>query len=171
MEQPDNYFGQLFIELSDFIKAQVPEIKWIDQDFGQLEHFEYRPDVDFPCLLIDFAATSYSDMSEGSQIGEVTVMLRLAFNPFSQSYQAAPTDVRQKAVAYYALEQKVFNNVQGWYNDFTTPFDRIGSDTEQRHQDGLRVRIQTFTTSYEDYSAMPMSSKSAANMVIDTEQF
>lgn len=166
----DNYFGQLLIELSDYIKTKVPEIKWIDQDFGQLKNFEYRPEVSFPAVLIDFGNTAYSELAGLSQLGEPTVIIRLAYAPFSQSYQAAPMNVRQKAVAYYALEQKLYNVVQGWFNDFTNPLIRIGADTDSQYEDiGLRVRVLTFVTSYEDHSAMPMNDKAAAAMVIDTD--
>jgi hypothetical protein len=162
-----NYFGQLYADLSDHIKAQVPEIRWIDQDLGQLETFEYRPEVSFPAVLIDFAATSYSEISELAQIGDVTIVLRLAFAPFSQSHQAAPTAVRDKALAYYALEQKLYNAVQGWQTDYSGPMIRNGADTERR-DDTLRVRALTFTTSYEDYSAMTINRSVAANLIIDT---
>jgi len=164
-----NFFGQLLLELSDFIKAQIPEIKWIDQDLGQLETFEYRPEVAFPCVLIDFAAASYSDLSELAQFGDVTVILRIAVSPFSQSHQSAPMNVREKALEYYALEQKVYEAVQGWQNEFTQPFRRVGADTEQRNQDGLRIRILTFNTAYEDYSAGTKTTKASVTLSVQRE--
>jgi hypothetical protein len=165
---PDNYFGQLLIDLSDFIAAQVPEIKWIDQDLGQLDIFEYRPDVAFPAILIDFDTTNYEGLGELAQLGMPRVTLKLVTCPFSGSYQSAPIGVRQKAVNYYALEQKIFNVLQGWYTDYTTPFTRVAADTNQKTIPGLRIRDMAFTTSYQDFSAMPMTSKQHSSLQIDT---
>jgi hypothetical protein len=165
-EPTTNYFGQLLIELADHIKTAVPEIRWIDQDLGQLETFEYRPAVDFPCVLIDFVASSYSEVAELAQLGDVTVVLRIGFAPFSQSNQAAPMDVRIRALDFYRLEQLVYEAVQGWHNEFTQPLIRVGADTERRN-DALRVRALTFTTMYEDYSALPMNNKQQANLNFD----
>lgn len=164
----DNYFGQLLIELSDHIKTEVPVLRMIDQDLGQLEEDDYRPKCAFPALLIDFAATTYSELSDLAQMGDVTLVLRLAFAPFSSSEQKAPMNVRQKALNYYALEQKLFEAVQGWNNEFTQPMIRVGADTERRN-DSLRVRVLTFTTNYEDYSKLPMTNKVAAPLDLESE--
>lgn len=166
-----NYFGQLLIDLADHIKEEVPAIKWIDQDFGQLESFEYRPAVDFPCVLIDFVATTYDQLAELAQMGNITVMLRLGFAPFSASNQTAPLDVREKALEYYAIEQKVFEAVHGFETEYSGPLMRVSSDSEQRDKDGLRVRILTFTASYEDLSKLPLRTKRTATLKIEKPPF
>jgi hypothetical protein len=161
-----NFFGELLTDLQDYLKTAVPSIKWIDQDLGQLEHFEYRPAVDFPCLLIDFSNATYSEEGGLVQFGDVNVMFRLGFAPFSQSYAAAPLDVRQQALGYYDIEQDLFEALQGWNNSFTTPFIRMHADTEHRPHDGLRIRLLTFNTAYEDHSAVPLTTKTPARLVV-----
>jgi hypothetical protein len=177
----NNLFGQLYLDLSERIKTEVPEIRWIDQDFGQLERFEYRPEVTFPCALIDFIQANYSNLSQLVQVGEVTVNIRLGFSPFSQAYHAAPTDVKEKALEYYSIEQKVFEAVQGWQPDppadwildepYAQPFIRVSSTTEQRDNDaiGLRVRVLTFTTGFEDETAIIKYKKTPASLEFDNE--
>jgi hypothetical protein len=177
----NNFFGQLYLDLSNYLKTSVPELKWIDQDFGQLETFEYRPNVDFPCALIDFLQSSYSNGAELSQFGDLTISIRLGFAAFSSSAQAAPLNVKEKALAYYALEQKVFKVLQGWqpvYEDenYTQPFIRMSAQTEQRisasgAQDasGLRVRVLMFNTTFEDQSAMKTYSKHAVTLEVEQE--
>lgn len=95
-----NFFGQLLKDIYTQLKTQVPELRWIDQDFGQLEIFQVRPSVSFPCALIDFQQTSYSNMSQLAQAGDLTITVRLGFAPFSASNQLAPDDVKDKALAY-----------------------------------------------------------------------
>jgi len=164
-----NYFADLFLAISDRIKEEVPEIKWIDQDFGQLEVFEMRPSVDFPCALIDFPNATYSQLLELGQMGDVTIMVRLGFAPFSTSNSAAPLEVREKAMEYYQIEQKVFQALHGWDTEFTDKLIRMAADTEQRDKDGLRVRILTFTTTYHDLSMVPVKVKRSASLNIQKD--
>ncbi|NOS92457.1 MAG: hypothetical protein HOP30_11080 [Cyclobacteriaceae bacterium] len=176
-----SFFSQLYIDLSDHLKKEIPDLKWIDQDFGQLEVFEYRAPVTFPCVLIDFTAAQYDNMSLRAQKAIVSVTLRLGFAPFSQTYQAAPLDVKEKALEYYDVEQAVYKALQGWQASgpegyYCEPFMRISSQTEQRvsasgTQDasGLRVRIITFNTGYDDLSAVPVARKVTASLEITPE--
>lgn len=177
----NNLFGQLYLDLSERIKTAVPEIRWIDQDFGQLERFEYKPEVAFPCALIDFIQANYSNLSQLAQVGEINVNIRLGFSPFSQSYHSAPTNVKEKALEYYDIEQKVFQALQGWSpqppaawdtdEPYTQPFMRVSAVTEQRDGDpiGLRIRVLTFTTSLEDESAMIRYTKEPAALDVNLE--
>jgi hypothetical protein len=164
----NNYFAQLYLDLSSHLNAQVPELRWIDQDFGQLEHFQIRPEVSFPCALIDFLSGTYSELAGVTQFGEVMVSIRIGFAPFSSSYHAAPDNVKEKALEYYNLEQKVYKAVQGWTPvadgiQYSQPFIRQSVMTEQRDgdQNALRVRVLTFATAYEDNSAATVTTTEA----------
>jgi hypothetical protein len=134
-----NFFGQLYLDLSAYLKTAVPELRWIDQDFGQLERFRYRPEVSFPCALIDFVQATYSNQAELAQIGEVTINIRIGFAPFSQSHQAAPQDVKERALAYYNLEQRIFEAVQGWAPVSPGPGGRAYLSTPHQANGGNRT--------------------------------
>jgi hypothetical protein len=177
MATTNSYFGQLFLDLCDYLKTAVPELKWIDQDFGQLELFEDRPTVSFPCCLIDFPMATFSNVSGNAQIGDITVQLRMGFAPFDKSYHLAPDVVRQKALEYYAIEQKVYEKLQGWEKDYTQPFSRINSGTEQRmsasdlaDKTGIRVRVMNFATGFNDDSALPSYTKAPATLEIQISE-
>lgn len=165
----NSFFSKLYLDLSDHIRQAVPEIMWIDMDFGQLERFRYRPGVNFPCVLIDFPQANYSNMAELSQIGDVLVAVRLGFAPFSQTYQEAPQNIREEGLKYFDLEQKLFEAVQGWNNEYCQPLSRVSAATEQRDNDeeGLRVRVLTFSTGYEDDSNYRTYQKVAASPEIN----
>jgi hypothetical protein len=171
-----SYFGKLFLALSDHIKATVPEVKWIDQDFGQLEQFEYRPAVAFPCVLIDYPLANYTGLSELSQLADITVQFRIGFAPFSQSNAEAPLSVREKALEYYQLEQKLYEAIQGFSTEYTQPLIRINAGTEQRlsandvaDNMGLRVRVMNFSTQFEDNSKLPVYNQTPATLEVDQE--
>lgn len=169
-------FGKLFLEISKHIQTSVPEVKWIDQDFGQLEQFDTRPPVNFPCVLIDFPMATYSGLSDLAQMADITVQLRIGFAPFSQGHSRAPEKVREEAVKYYEIEQKIFEAVQGWQTEFCQPLIRINAGTEQRlsandvaDSIGLRVRVMNFSTQFEDHSNGPVYNQTPATLKVETE--
>lgn len=168
MSNPNSYFGELYLQLSQHIKTQMPNIRWIDQDFGQLEEFDLRPEVSFPCVLIDFSDAEYEELSSLSQTGTVMISLRLGFAPFSSANQLSPTNVKVKALEYYNLEQQLYEAIQGFETDFTTPLIRKRAASEKR-QDALRIRVLNFTTSYEDYSAAQQPNKQVVALSIETQ--
>lgn len=44
----------IFVSLCDRLEKEVPSLRWIDEDLGQLNvGNSTRPAVDFPCCLID----------------------------------------------------------------------------------------------------------------------
>lgn len=165
MASPTNYFSILLTDLMDYLATNVPDLKWIDYDMGQLENYDTKPSVEWPCALISFPATSYTELSGLAQMGNPTIMIRLGFAPFSQSYQAAPSFVRDKALYYFEIEQKIFNALQGYNTEYTQDFIRLSADDEMR-TDKFKVRVLTFATNYEDYSAVPMRQKTPATLSI-----
>ena len=47
---------EIFIAVCDRLKTEVPQLRWIDAEEGQLNTGE-RPAVAFPCCLIDIYLT------------------------------------------------------------------------------------------------------------------
>ncbi len=171
--QAQDIFGELLIAFQARIADKVPEIKYVNQDLGQLEVYTMdRPGVSWPCLLIDFNDTSYSDLGNMEQEGELNLLCRLGFNPFSQTSNLQPEDVRKKGLYYYALEAKVHAALHGWQPMFNTgvqdddgndileplcqPLSRRRGFTEKREEDAFRVRGLAFTTGFNDDGASPV---------------
>lgn len=148
-------FAQLLIKVSDQIKSKMAIIRYIDQDLGQLENYEIRPAVSWPCVLIDFSQTSYEQMERNRQLGNITFTLRLGFDSFSSANHLGPQIAREKALEYYEIEQALYEAIQGFSaDDLMQDCTRISAVTERR-DDPFRVRILTFTSMTEDSSAMP----------------
>jgi hypothetical protein len=164
-----NYFADLFLAISSYLKTAIPEVRFIDADLGQLDNYELRPAVTFPCILIDFAQATYTDLGHPSQLGEVVISIRLAVSPFSASNILAPLSVREKAVSYFTIEQKIFIALSGFYTAYTTPLSRTAVSTELRQDDTIRVRNITFTTSYQDDTAQPNRTAYAAPLDLEIE--
>lgn len=150
-------FNQLLIKLQTRILAQVPDdgndtgIRYIDQDFAQLEVYDTRPSVAFPCALIDYNQTVYKDLQLKSQLCTLNMNVRLGFDPYSSSNSLTDEATREKALSFYEIENKIYLAIQDWNADglLTIPFKRISAITEKR-QDKFRVRVIAFRASYED---------------------
>lgn len=167
------FFGQAFLSIQARIMAEVPAVKWVDQDMGQLEHYETRPAVQFPCVLIDFINAGYKEEGQLVQWGDITVQLRIGFAPFSSANSAAPVSAQEAALQYYDIENDIFKALHGWtpvYGDpqvpIADPLIRVTAATEQR-EDAHRVRVNHFTTAFEDDGATPTRTTVKAKMNIE----
>lgn len=146
-------FAQLFLLLQTHIKLKVPEIRYTDLDLGQLEYYETRPAVSFPCVLIDFPSAQYSDHSFNTQWGNFSISCRLGFSPFSSANSLAPDLSKEKALQFYEIENKLYVALQTFdAGGIIQPMTRISIATEKR-EDPYRVREMIFTTATEDDSA------------------
>ena len=82
--------------------------------------------------------------------------MRIGFNPFSGTSGVTPLEQKQKALAYYEIEQQVFTAFQGWDgNGLCQPMTRTYGGTEKNRADLLRVRTMLFTTTFMDDTATP----------------
>lgn len=145
-----NFFGRALKELMTRLDTEVAELKWIAEDLGQLEESEIRPSVNFPCALIDFPNTSYSNLADNRQQGTLSITIRLGFNPYSNTHSELPDSSLEKSVERFEIEQKVVNILNGWgVEDLFQSLVRTNVTTEKRG-DGMRVRVITFTSLYQD---------------------
>jgi hypothetical protein len=152
-------FNQLLIKLQNKLMADIsdsettPGIRYVDQDLGQVDVYDTRPAVSFPCVLIDFSQTLYEQKQFKTQWAKMNINLRLVFDPYSASNSLAAESVREKALAYYEIENKIYLSLQEWNADglLMLPMKRIASSTEKR-DDKLRIRNIVFTAIFEDRS-------------------
>lgn len=149
-------FGNIYLALMARLAAEVPELKYIDQDLGQLDNYDVRPTVAMPCALIDIGEFDFDDMAgKNMQHGEGLVLVRLAVDPFSASNNLAPEAVREKALSYYDIEQKIYVALHGWR---TTGFSKMlrRKSIKEIRDDKFRVKVIAFATSFEDATASPV---------------
>ncbi len=146
-----DFYSRLFLDLSDRLAAEVPDLAWIDHDWGQ-DQTELRPALAYPAALIDFSGTAYEAMGGLSQWATATLTVRLFMDNYSQSHVEAPDESRRQALACYALERQVVEALHGWSppGGYCQELTRTADGAENRNDIGLRVRTLTFTTAFED---------------------
>lgn len=69
---------ELFIAVMDRLKEQVPALRWIDAETGQL-NVSPRPPVAFPCCLVDMRYVRCRSLTAGAQRIDAQVSLHVAF--------------------------------------------------------------------------------------------
>ena len=144
-------FAQLLMALQTYVAAQVTEIKHIDQDFGQLEQPD--PPVSFPCLLVDFPDTQWTQLQH-YQDGKIIVRLKLGYDTYSNSSQNTPNATIQTALNFYEIEHKLYTKLQTWNASglLTLPLIRLSSTTEKQEERKLRVRVNDYECTFSDNS-------------------
>ena len=71
---------EIFIAVCDRLKTEVPGLRWIDAEEGQLNTGE-RPAVAFPCCLIDISYPSCETHMGGRQKINAQIQLGWPFKP------------------------------------------------------------------------------------------
>jgi hypothetical protein len=149
MESPE---AQLFLAIQDRIQEIVPEIKYIDQNMGQYMHAEFRKNMLFPCVLINFPTTEFSEMQGFNQFGDVTIVATLFYDIWNNTNNITPLEIKEAGLKYLETNQKLFMALQGWNPDYCEALTRKSSKSHNDNEVGLMVKETTFTTTFEDYS-------------------
>lgn len=147
-------FGNMYLKLRNRIAEKAPSIRYTDQDLGQLDFFDTRPPVSFPCVLIDIDDMVFDESGELTQTGEGSIVVRVGFDCWSPSNGLVNEDVARLSLEYYEGEQEVYLALQGWADDNFGKLTRQSVVTEKRN-DNYRVRKMRFKVGMEDESAKP----------------
>ncbi len=173
LEDFDSPFAQLYLALQEYIKTAVPAIKQVALDIGQLDYYDIRPAVAFPCLLIDFPASNFTDEGELVQWGNLTIQTRLGFSPFSKADSITPDISVKAALQFFEIENNLFKKLHGWSptlkdannNDveICQPISRLSAVKEMR-EDPFIVRVNMWSTAGEDAGALVVKEKVKAKL-------
>lgn len=151
-------FANIYLKIVDRLAAQVPELRYIDQDFGQLENYTMKPPVIWPCALIELGEFDFDDMAgKNMQHGEGLVLIRFATEAWSPSNNLTTAAIREKALRYYEIEQKIHVALHGWRDTGFSKLLRRKAVKEQRDDTNIRVRVLGYATSFEDDTTMPVT--------------
>jgi len=149
----NSIFAKIFLAIQSRINDKVTGLSLVDQDFGQLDSEDLLPGLTWPCLLIDMEDTSFSPLSDKAQIGECTILLRLAFGQVVE--EDPEEEYSDMATAQYNLEHNIHLALQGYGTTDFGPLMRSSAATEKR-DDGVRVRWLRYTAAFEDRSTSPV---------------
>lgn len=130
--------------------SNVPELKWIDLDVGQLQ--EEQPPVLYPCALIEIIVDKTEDIQNHTQQASGRFKLTLAYKSYGETNSTTDLPTRSNALEYFRTTNKCYKTLQGFTNDNFYPFSRT-SEKPENIRKGLKVIGQYYETSWHDYTA------------------
>ncbi len=133
------------------LKERVPDLRYIAEDWGQLDFYREKPPVNFPCALIGFSSGEYSDSGQGQQLAKIEFTVSVTDMPLVRGSAARPDS--EQSFDSYELLQKVYRTLQGLGDDCFAPVTRKRLMKISR-DDGLREWIFTFQTAFLDNDAI-----------------
>jgi hypothetical protein len=139
---------QIFIDICTRLETQVPELRWIDWDEGQLDMQVERPAVAFPACLLDIVYAGCDDLTDTIQLVRANIPLRVAFMPSGATN--TKSGVRNLAMATFAILDKIHEALQGWHNEGSFTILTRTSATRERRRDGLKVYRLNYSTTFQD---------------------
>jgi hypothetical protein len=137
----------LYNDILAAITANVPTVRWVDFDLGQLDGTELPP-VSYPCVLIGFEGATYSEVSQLIQLGEVSLSIRVAFKTFERTGSAINTTFRDVGLAHLDVLRQVHFALQGLTGAAYSQLSRTSMSQEPRAD--LRVYRYSYRTIYTD---------------------
>lgn len=143
----------IYSAVMEQLKTELPELKWIDLDEGQLENYTERPTITYPSVLIGISLPRCEDYYGKVQTCDATVIIRVIQSiPTRRTNSVATEQVRETALERYDLVDEVFAALQGFDTTEFSPLSRTRQNKETR-QDGLFVYRIEFTTTFRDMTA------------------
>ncbi|RYF86952.1 MAG: hypothetical protein EOO03_11175 [Chitinophagaceae bacterium] len=141
--------AKLYLAIVERIQKEAPEVRYIEQDLGQLENYQIRPAVSWPCALIDLDEIDFSDAGNDLvQIGQGFVQIRVGLVKYTDSNNLTPKNIRPNALRYMEQAEKLANALHGWAPE---GFGRLllrKSVTEKRDDD-IRAKVLRFEISFK----------------------
>lgn len=141
----------IYLAVMAQIKAEVPQIKWIDLDTGQLDS-QARPAVAFPCALVGISITPKANLTDTIQDCRATITVRLAMDNKGNTSGITPDVEIEKSLAVYDTIADVYKALQGFSTDNFDSLTRIKQGREKSRHGLFQYRFD-FSTEFEDDTA------------------
>lgn len=136
----------LYLRLLALLGA-VTQLRYIDLDKGQLDYYEQRPSVAFPCALIRIDLPRITAIGKGVQRFDVQVTIRLAFDFIGEANARTPEATRLKSLSYFDTLEAVNLAIHEQEAVQKHPFYQT-SVREETRQDGLKIVQIAYSTNY-----------------------
>ena len=88
-------------------------VQYIDRDRGQIDIYQERPAVKFPCALIKVNQPRRNNLSSSTQQITETIQIRIAFEQIIDQHNLQSAQRLDKALDYYDAIQEVIKLFQG----------------------------------------------------------
>ncbi len=132
--------------------AAISSIKYVDENWGQLDYYSSHPPVQFPCVLIDILNSNFSNIGmdktvtpQNRQMASFNLEIRISDVKLTNSSAKAPTIQQNLARGIFDLLEDVHTQIQGF-----EPTDMCGklirsSINKVHRDDGIREYVVIYS--------------------------
>ena len=148
---------QIIQDIQDRLVRSVPALKYVDQDWGQMDFWREHP-VKYPCALIDIQSAQYTNNGNFIQQGTAMVVIRLFDLKLSNSSQKAPDNQKENAKKIWQLIEDVNKTIHGQnflQEGYGLPIRQQMRRTKR--EDGCYQTELYYTVQFTDESCKPES--------------
>lgn len=139
--------------MKDLLKAifthfnTIPVIKWIDEDFGQIDQYEGKPPVTFPCALV--AINQVNDSLGGDEY-DVTnnITIRLAHSRLGDRSGKAPDASVDNTLSKLDDVEAVTDAFEGFEVSGVSGRFYLKGILSEIRADGISVKAISFTETH-----------------------
>ncbi len=132
--------------------SEITEIKYIDENWGQLDYYSAYPPTQWPCCLIDISDIQYSNIGIDRnktpiqrQMGNCVIKITIANIKLTNTSQRAPIRQKQDAWKVWELIEQLHQKLHGF-----VPIKNTSALIRQNLQRTLRDDgIQEYTITYQ----------------------
>lgn len=140
----------VYKDIVNRLKTEVPALRWIDFDTGQLESSQ-RSAVAFPCALLNIAVNSTTDVTDTIQECQGTITIRIAFESHSKTNSSVQAEHLETSLQPYEVIADVYSALQGFGNDNFDPLSRVRQGKENNRN--MFVYSIVFSITFDDETA------------------
>lgn len=101
--------------------STITEIRYIDEDWGQIDYYSPNMPVQYPCALIDLASGQFTNISKdfskqpnNRQIGDFSVKITLVNLRLSNTSLKSPQIQKDNTWGLFDLVEKIHQTLHGW---------------------------------------------------------
>ena len=101
--------------------SEITELKYIDENWGQLDYYSPNMPVQYPCTLIDVQQVQYSNIGKDltktplqRQIAQVQIKITIANMRLTNTSLQAPRRQKEDAWAIWTLIEKIHQTIHGF---------------------------------------------------------
>ena len=102
------------------ILTPIPGMRYVDEDWGQLDDYSSNPPTQFPLALIDIGNLQYSDIGkdktatpQNRQMATGTIVISIANLKLTNTSARAPQSQKDKAWAIWDIVESVHAKLHG----------------------------------------------------------
>ncbi|MBP4139968.1 hypothetical protein J3495_17995 [Flavobacterium sp. P7388] len=102
------------------ILSTIPALRYVDEDWGQLDDYSPNPPTQFPLVLIDIGNLQFSDIGkdrtatpQNRQMATGTIVLSIANLKLTNTSARAPQPQKDKAWSIWDIVESVHGKLHG----------------------------------------------------------